>query len=134
VVRVRGGVLVAGLLLGAVVTTQAAAPRLLVMDLPYARVWDGAVRALAGYPLARASEGVIETARMERAPRPDEAGLERVAEHVTVQVEAMADKVTRITVTVAAEALRGGRWEAREASPATVRAILDQIRTGVGHG
>jgi hypothetical protein len=134
VVRVRGGVLVAGLLLGAVVTTQAAAPRLLVMDLPYARVWDGAVRALAGYPLARASEGVIETARMERAPRPDEAGLERVAERVTVQVEAMADKVTRITVTVAAEALRGGRWEAREASPATVRAILDQIRTGVGHG
>jgi hypothetical protein len=134
VVRVRAGVLVAGLLLGAVVTTQAAAPRLLVMDLPYARVWDGAVRALAGYPLARASEGVIETARMERAPRPDEAGLERVAERVTVQVEAMADKVTRITVTVAAEALRGGRWEAREASPATVRAILDQIRTGVGHG
>jgi hypothetical protein len=134
VVRVRAGVLVAGLLLGAVVTTQAAAPRLLVMDLPYGRVWDGAVRALAGYPLARASEGVIETARMERAPRPDEAGLERVAERVTVQVEAMADKVTRITVTVAAEALRGGRWEAREASPATVRAILDQIRTGVGHG
>jgi hypothetical protein len=134
VVRVRAGVLVAGLLLGAVVTTQAAAPRLLVMDLPYARVWDGAVRALVGYPLARASEGVIETARMERAPRPDEAGLERVAERVTVQVEAMADKVTRITVTVAAEALRGGRWEAREASPATARAILDQIRIGVGHG
>ena len=111
---------------------QPATPRLLVMDLPYARVWEGTVRALGGYPLARASDGVIETARMERAPLPDEGGLERIAERVTVRVEAVADKVTRVTVTVEAEALRGGRWRALDGSPTTVRAVLDRIRASIG--
>jgi hypothetical protein len=129
----RAGAMAAGLLVGTVVTGQAAVPRLLVIDLPYARVWEGTVRALSGYPLARASDGVVETARVERAPRPDEPGLERVAERVTVRVEAMADKVTRITVTVAAEALRDGRWEALEGSPATARAVLDRIRAAVAN-
>jgi hypothetical protein len=129
----RAGALAAGLLVGTVVTGQAAVPRLLVIDLPYARVWEGTVRALSGYPLARASDGVVETARVERAPRPDEPGLERVAERVTVRVEAMADKVTRITVTVAAEALRDGHWEALEGSPATARAVLDRIRAAVAN-
>jgi hypothetical protein len=110
---------------------QPATPRLLVMDLPYARVWEGTVRALGGYALARASDGVIETARVERAPRPDEAGVERVAERVTVRVEAVADKVTRVTVTVAAEALRDGSWRAVGASPATVRTVLDRIRASI---
>jgi hypothetical protein len=125
---------VAGLVLGAVVTGHAAAPRLLVMDLPYARVWDGAVRAMGEYPLARVSDGVIETARMERAPRPDEGGSDRVAERVTVRVEALAGATTRITVTVLAEALRGGRWEPLDASPATIRTVLDRIRASVAHG
>lgn len=111
---------------------QPATPRLLVMDLPYARVWEGTVRALGGYPLARASEGVVETARVERAPLPDEAGVERVAERVTVRVEAVADGVTRVTVTVEAEALRGGSWRAVDASPTTVRAVLDRIRASIG--
>jgi hypothetical protein len=111
---------------------QPATPRLLVMDLPYARVWEGTVRALGGRALARASDGVIETARVERAPRPDEAGVERVAERVAVRVEAVADKVTRVTVTVETEALRGGRWQPVEASPATVRMVLDRIRASIG--
>jgi hypothetical protein len=110
---------------------QPATPRLLVMDLPYARVWEGTVRALGGYALARASEGVIETTRVERAPLPDEVGIERVAERVTVRVEAVADKVTRVTVTVEAEALRGGSWQAVDASPTTVRAVLDRIRASI---
>lgn len=111
---------------------QPATPRLLVMDLPYARVWEGTVRAFGGYALARASDGVIETARVERAPRPDEAEVERVAERVTVRVEAVADKVTRVTVTVETEALRGGSWRAVGASPATVRTVLDRIRASIG--
>jgi hypothetical protein len=111
---------------------QPATPRLVVMDLPYARVWEGAVRALGVYALARASEGVIETARVERAPLPDETEVERIAERVTVRVEAVADRVTRVTVTVEAEALRGGSWRAVDASPTTVRAILDRIRSSIG--
>jgi hypothetical protein len=111
---------------------QPATPRLLVMDLPYAQVWEGAVRALGGPALVRASDGVIETARVERAPRPDEAEVERVAERVTVWVEAVAEKVTRVTVTVETEALSGGSWRAVDASPATVRTVLDRIRAGIG--
>jgi len=111
----------------------AAPPRLLVMDLPYARVWEGTVRAFGEQALARPpADGVIETTRLERAPRPDEAGVERVAERVTVRVEPMADRVTRITVSVQAEALQAGSWRAVDASPATVRAVLDRIRASIG--
>ena len=122
----------AACLVGATMTAGGADPRLLVMDLPSTRVWEGAVRALGAYPLVRASEGVIETARMERAPLPDERGVERVAERVVVRVEAVAEKVTRVTVTVEAQALRDGQWRPRAASPATVRAVLDRIRAGLG--
>lgn len=114
------------------VMAQTAAPRLLVMDLPYARVWAGAVRAFGEQELARAADGVIETTRVERAPRPDETGVERVAERVTVRVESMADRVTRITVTVEAEGLQGGSWHAIDASPTTVRTVLDRIRASIG--
>ena len=123
----------AGCFLG---VTDAAAepstPRLLVMDMPYARVWDGAVRALGSYGLDRASDGLIETARAERAPLPAEKGIERIAERVTVRVEAVGEKVTRVTVTVTAEALKDGRWQAVEASAATARSVLDRIRASLG--
>ena len=121
-----------GLLLGAAVTGATADPRLLVMDLPYARVWEGAVRAMEAYPIERAAEGVIETARVERAPLPGEAGVERVAERITVRVEAVASKVTRVSVTIDAEALRGGQWRPLEVPPATVRGVLDRIRASIG--
>ena len=121
----------AACLLG-VATAQPSAPRLLVMDMPYARVWDGAVRALGSYGLDRASDGLIETARAERAPLPAEKGIERIAERVTVRVEAVGEKVTRVTVTVAAEALKDGRWQTVEASPATARSVLDRIRANLG--
>jgi hypothetical protein len=131
--RVRlGARVLAGVLLGAAVTSAAADPRLLVMDLPYARVWESALRALDAYPLVRASQGVIEIARTERAPLPEEAGVERVAERITVRVEAVAPKVTRVTVTVDAEALRGGQWQPLGRSPATVRTVLDRIRAAIG--
>lgn len=122
----------AALLLATAVTGRAAAPRLLVMDLPYATVWEGAVRALGGYVLTRASEGVIETARTERPPLPDEKDVDRVAERITVRVEAVADKVTRVTVVVETEGLRDGRWQALDGSATTVRTVLDRIRAGIG--
>jgi hypothetical protein len=127
-----GALVAAGLLVGVPVTGRAAVPRLLVIDLPYAQVWEGAVRALEGYPLVRAADGVIETARMERAPRPEEAGVQRVAERVVVRVEPLGSKVTRVTVTVETEALRDGRWQAIAASPASARTVLDRIRASLG--
>ncbi len=114
------------------VAAQPAAPRLLVMDLPYARVWEGTVRAFGGQALARAADGVIETPRTERAPLPDEAGLERVAERVTVRVEATGDRITRVTVTVDAEGLQDGLWRPIDASPTRARAVLDRIRASLG--
>ena len=113
-------------------TAQQSPPRLLVMDLSYARVWEGTVRAFGEQMLARAADGVIETTRAERAPLPDEAGVERVAERVTVRVESTADRVTRITVTVEAEGLQGGLWRPIDASPTRARAVLDRIRASIG--
>lgn len=120
------------LLLGTVVTGEAATPRLLVMDVPYERVWEGVVRALQDYPVARTAGGVIETQRVERPPRADELGVARVAEQVTVRVEAVAPLVTRITVEVRLEGLRDGRWEPLEDDGATARAVLDRIRAAQG--
>ena len=111
---------------------QPAPPRLLVMDLPYLRVWEGTVRAFGEQAIARAADGVIEINRAERAPLPDEVGVERVAERVTIRVEAVGARVTRITVTVEAEGLQDGSWRAIDPSPVTVRAVLDRIRASIG--
>ena len=132
----RGGLAalaVAGCLLTAAgPPAQGSTPRLVVMDMPNARVWDGAVQALGSYGVERAADGLIETARAERAPRPAEKGIERIAERVTVRVEAVGEKVTRVTVTIATEALKDGRWQAVGASPDTARAVLDRIRASLG--
>lgn len=122
----------AGLLLGVAVSAQPAGSRLLVIDLPYARVWENVLRALQVYPLTRAADGVIESDRLERAPRADEAGLERVAERVTVRVEEVAPGVTRITVEVRAEGFRAGQWEMLQDGEATARAVLERIRAAQG--
>jgi hypothetical protein len=120
------------LLTAAGATAQAPAPRLVVMDMPYARVWDGTVQALGSYGVERAADGLIETTRAERAPRPAETGMERIAERVTVRVEPVGEKVTRVTVTVATEALKDGRWQAVDGSPDTARTVLDRIRASLG--
>lgn len=120
-----------GLVLGVGAMAQAV-PRLMVMDLPYERVWANARQAMAeACPVTRAEGGVIECDRIERDPRAGESGLERVAERVLVRVEALADRVTRITVEVSAEGLRGGRWEPVDGSE-TARAVLGRIRAAQG--
>jgi hypothetical protein len=113
-------------------TAATPAMRLLVFDLPYARVWEGAVRTMDAYPLTRAADGTIETQRMERAPQSDELDAERVAERITVRVEATGRLVTRVTVDVVAEALRDGRWEPFRNDGAAARAVLDRIRARIG--
>jgi hypothetical protein len=132
-----GAVLAAALAaLGALVATAGTAradgPRLLVMDVPYERVWERVLRALEDRPVARAADGVIETARVERPPRADEAGVDRVAERVTVHVEPVAPLVTRITVDARREGLRAGRWEPLPDGEAAARAVLDRIRAARG--
>ena len=116
------------MVLGAVMVAQAGGLRLLVFDLPYESVWDRALRAVQDYPVERASDGVIETGRVERAARPDELGVERVAERVTVRVEATGRLVTRVTVDVVLEGLRDGRWEPLDDEGALARVLLDRIR------
>jgi hypothetical protein len=125
---VRTAALALALLLGGTMAGEAAGLRLVVFDVPYESVWDRVLRALRDYPVARASDGVIETTRVERAPRPDELGVERVAERVTVRVEATGRLVTRVTVDVALEGLRDGRWGPLEDDGAAARALLDKIR------
>ncbi len=120
------------MLLAAVMASGAGGQRLLVFDVPYESVWDRVLRALQDYPVERASDGVIETGRVERAPRPDELGVERVAERVTVRVEATGRLVTRVTVDMTLEGLRDGRWGLLEDDGATARALLDRIRKAPG--
>jgi hypothetical protein len=120
------------LLLGVEMTADAAGQRLLVYDAPYESVWDRVLRALHDYPLARAGDGVIETERVERAPRPDELGVERVAERITVRVESTGRLATRVTVDVALEGLRDGRWGPLEDDGAAARALFDRIRATPG--
>jgi hypothetical protein len=129
---VRLAALAVWLLPAMAATAQPEIPRLLVMDLPYARVWEGTVRAFGDQALARAANGVIETTRTERAPLPDEVAVERVAERVTVRVESTGDRVTRITVTVETEGREGSLWRPIEASPTRARAVLDRIRASIG--
>jgi hypothetical protein len=120
------------LLLGGGMPGEAAGQRLLVFDVPYESVWDRVLRALQDYPVARAGDGVIETVRVERAPRPDELGVDRIAERVTVRVEAAGRLATRVTIDVALEGLRDGRWAPYEDDGATARALFDRIRATPG--
>ena len=128
----RGAGAALALLLGVTMAAEAAAQRLLVFDVSYQSVWDRVLRVMQDYPVARAADGVIETGRVERSPRPDELGVERVAERITVRVESTAPLVTRITVDVALEGYREGQWGPFEDDGATVRAILDRIRAAQG--
>jgi hypothetical protein len=123
---------VAALLLGTGMTADAAGQRLLVYDAPYESVWNRVLRALRDYPLTRAGDGVIETQRVERAPRSDELGVDRVAERITVRVESAGRLATRVTVDVALEGLRDGRWGPFEDDGAAARALFDRIRATPG--
>jgi hypothetical protein len=138
----RAGVALAGLLAGVggaggVGLTHASplvaqAPRLVVLDLPYDRVWANTLRALADYPIERAADGVIVTRRVERAPRPDEGGFDRVAERVTVRLDDFGPRSTRIAVEVLAEGRRAGAWVPIADTEATARAVLDRVRAAQG--
>jgi len=124
--------LVGALLLGLGGTPEAGTMRMVVADLPYARVWDAAVQAVRDYPAGRAADGVIETGWLERGPHEGEGGFTRVMERVTVRVEAFAERVTRVSVDVEARGWRDSQWVPIPDTAARERAILDRVRDAQG--
>jgi hypothetical protein len=105
----------------------------MVADLPYARVWEAAVRAMAGYTIERAADGVIVAQPRERAPRPEEPAFRTVAENVVVRVEAFGERITRVSVEVVTQGFRDGEWvRIPEAEEGAARAILDRLKEEQG--
>lgn len=103
---------------------------LVVADLAYERVWAAALQAVDGYPLERAADGVIVTGPRERPARPGEGAFERVAERVTIRVEPVGVRVTRVTVAVEASGWRGGAWVPIADTAPLARDVLARIRQG----
>lgn len=124
--RVVAGAALALLLSG--VGAEAGMRRMIVADLPYARVWEAAVKAVEGYPLERAADGVIASGWRERPARAEEPGFERVTERVTLRVERVSELITRVTVEVEAQGWRDGTWVAIQDTTATERAVLARFR------
>jgi hypothetical protein len=120
----RGGILALAL----VASVEAATVHMVVADLPYARVWSAANAALAGYPVERAADGVIQTGWTERPPGEGPGGVARVQERVTVRVEPFGERITRVTVSVEARGWRDGQWTPLVDTRAREDAILDLIR------
>jgi hypothetical protein len=107
---------------------EAAVVRAVVADLPYARVWEAAVRAMTGFPIERAGDGVIVALPRERPARPEEGAFARVAERVVVRVEPFGERITRVSVEVEVSGLRDGVWvPIPDGDGATARAILDRL-------
>ncbi len=120
------------LLLTAGGVTEAGTMRMVVADLPYARVWDAAVQAVRDYPVERAADGVIQTGWLERAASEGESGFTRVSERATLRIEAFAERITRVTVEVEARGWRDGQWVPIADTAARERAILDRLRDADG--
>ncbi len=102
--------------------------RMVVADLPYARVWDAAVQAVAGYPIERAAGGVIATGWRERDARPTEPGFTRVRDRVSLRVEPAGERITRVTVDVEAAGRRAGEWVPLADTEPIAREVLARLR------
>jgi hypothetical protein len=107
---------------------EAATVHMVVADRPYERVWQAATAALAGYPVERAADGVIQTGWSERPAGEGPGGVARVQERVTVRVEPFGERITRVTVSVEARGWRDGQWAPLADTTARENAILDRIR------
>jgi uncharacterized lipoprotein len=120
------------LTLGGTVAADSSPLRLVVADVPYARVWAVAQEAVRDYPLERIADGEIVTGWRERPARADEGNFERVAERVQLRVEAFGERITRITATAEVRGWREGGWVMIEATGAVARDLLARIRMTLG--
>jgi hypothetical protein len=111
---------------------EARGVRLVVADLPYATVWAAAIRALDGYPLERTESGVIATRRVERAAERGEGPYARIAERITLRVEAFGERVTRVSIEVEAEGWRDGAWVALRDTEVQAQRIVERLRAAQG--
>ena len=68
----------------------------------------------------------------DRPARVEEGTFERVAERVQLRVEALGERITRITVTGEARGWRDGQWIIIEASESGARDVLARIRAALG--
>lgn len=119
---ILGTLLVLGL------AAEAGPVHMVVADLPYERVWQGALSAVAGYPLEHAADGRIVTGWRERDAGPGEPAGARVRDRVRLQVEPAGERITRVTVEVEAAAWRDGRWEPLGDTAPLARAVLGRLR------
>jgi hypothetical protein len=105
--------------------------RMVVADAPYTRVWAAAQDALRDYPIERLVDGEIVTGWRNRPARVEEAGFQRVAERVTLRVQAFEERITRITVVAEVKGwrdgdsvlLEGGEWAAHD--------VLERVRASL---
>lgn len=122
----------AGLVVALLTGAEARAMRMVVADLPYGRVWDAALRAVAGYPVERAADGEVLTGWREREPAPGEAGWSRVRERIRLRLEPAAERITRVSVVVEAQGRRGEAWVALPDAEARARDVLARLREAMG--
>ena len=113
------------------VAANAGPARMVVADVPYARVWAAGLEAVRDFPIERIAEGDIMTGWRDRPARVEEQGFERMAERVRLQVEVFGDRITRITATAEARGWRDGGWvSVGEAAP-LARDVLARIRAAL---
>jgi hypothetical protein len=105
--------------------------RMVVADIPYARVWAAALEGVHDYPIERIAEGDIMTAWRDRPASVGEPGFERVAERVHLQVEAFGERITRITAVVEVRGWRDGGWVRLEETRPLERNVLARIRAAL---
>jgi hypothetical protein len=105
--------------------------RMVVADIPYARVWAAALEGLRDYPIERIAEGDILTGWWERPASANEPGYERVAQRVHLQVEPFGDRITRITAVVEVRGWRDGGWVSLDETESLERDVLAGIRAAL---
>jgi hypothetical protein len=117
-----------GALLVLGIVAEARPVYMVVADLPYERVWQAALNAVAGYPLEQAADGRIVTGWREREAVPGEPTGARVRDRVRLLVEPAGVRIARVTVEVEAEAWQGGRWAPLADTGPLARAVLGRLR------
>ncbi len=106
-------------------------PRMVVADVPYARVWAAAQEAIKEYPIERAADGEIVTGWRERPPNAEERGFERVTERITLRVEAFGERIARIAPLIELRGWRDSRWVTIEDVDLATRELLARIRAAL---
>ena len=124
-------ILALGIVCAEAAAAHAGSVRMVVADMPYARVWAAVLEAVRDYPIERIAEGEIMTGWRDRPARADEPGFERGADRVRLQVEVLGERITRITVTAEGRGWRDGGWVSVGDAEPLERDVLARIRAAL---